>query len=433
MKIVTDVERTADGRVCARAIVAWEDRPRPATVVRFVSDAEGFGSSLGDAFVTACWVPALRFGERRIAVDRRVCPRLVDGLRAAGAIFRNWEAGIPDPPAIEAAPSAAAPTAPGRSAMFFTGGLDSLFLLHENRQTVPRDHPASFRDAVWVAGLDFSAPRSAPGVPAALPPDRIDPGLADLCRGAGAEPVAVSTNLLDLDHDFASFGRYWIGAALSGIAHLMSGRIDSASVASGWDLTRLMPWGTHPFLDPRYGSAAVAIRHENTGVPRLEKLTRLAREWPEALARIVVCNYRPAPPLPNCGRCYKCVETRTALEAIGSSADTFGPEPIAAGDVAAITVTSPYVDYWESLAARLRDRGRDELADAAREQIARARRHEAWEEGNLGWKGRLRRWDRRTLGGRAAAAYRFLRGSDSARAATAGSSPVPPGSLDGQK
>jgi hypothetical protein len=431
MKIITGIEPSA-GRACARALVTWEDSPRPSTVVRFASDAEGFGGSLGDAFVTACWIPALRFGERRIAVDRPVCPRLVDGLRTAAAIFHNWEAAIPDAPAIEAVRSAAAPVAPSQAAMFFTGGLDSLFLLHENRKTVPRDHPASFRRAIWAAGLDFSAAPPAPGSTAAPAPDPADPGLVELCRRAGAEPVAVSTNLLDLDHDFSSLGRYWIGAALSAIAHLMSARIASASIASGWDVTRLVPWGTHPFLDPRYGSAAVAIRHENAGVGRLEKLTRLAAEWPEALARIVVCNYRPVRPRPNCGRCYKCVETRTALAAIGFSADNFGPEPITAAEVASITVTSPYVDYWESLAALLRDRGRQDLANAAGDRVALARRHEAW-EADLGWKGLLRRWDRRALGGSAAGAYRRFRGSEFRRAANSGSSPVPPGSFDGQK
>jgi len=420
-----------DGRACARAVVEWEERQRPPTVVGVACDAEAFGGSPGDAFLTACFVPALRFGEKRIAVDRPVCPRLVDGLRTAAGIFRNWEAGLPDAPAIEAARAASLPPGPRRAALFFTGGLDSLFLLHENRRTTPRDHPASFRDSVWVAGLDFSAPAAAPEGPGPLPRGQGDPGLLDLCRSIGAEPVTVSTNLLDLDHDFASFGRYGIGASLAGIAHLMSARIHSASIASGWDIPRLIPWGTHPFLDPRYASAAVAIRHENAGVPRLEKLVRLAREWPEALARIVVCNYRPAAPVPNCGRCYKCVETRTALEAIGFSAETFGRAPVTPDEVAGITVTSPYVDYWESLAGLLRAGGKSDLADAARDRIARARRHQEWLE-DLGWKGRLRRWDRRVFGGRTGRAYRFLRGSGSRGRAT-GSSPAPPGSLDGQK
>lgn len=432
MKIVTDLGRE-DGRPSVRAVVAWEDRERPTTVVRFASDADGFGGSPGDALLAACWIPALRRGERRVAVDRPVCPRLVDGLITAAGIFRNWDSRVPDPPAIEAGRFPAAPSGARRAAMFFTGGLDSLFLLHENRKAVPSDHPASIRDAIWVAGLDFSAPPPAPEGSGALPPSAADPGLLGLCREAGAEPVGVSTNLLDLDHDFASFGRYWIGASLAGVAHLMNGRIHSASIASGWDIRRLIPWGTHPFLDPRYGSAAVGIRHENAGVTRLEKLTRLAREWPEALTRIVVCNYRPPAPEPNCGRCYKCVETRTALEAIGFSAASFGRAPVTPSDIAGITVTSPYIDYWESLAAMLRERGKNALAEAARDRVARARRHHAWIE-DLGWKGRLRRWDRHAFGGRAGAAYRRLRGSGSrATSGAAGSSPLPPGSLDGQK
>jgi len=430
VRISTEVGKEG-GRACARALVDWEDRPRPATVLRVACDADGFGGSPGDAFLAACFVPALRFGERRIAVDRPVCPRLADGLRTAAGIFRNWEPGLPGTPAIEAGRASPVPPGPRRAALFFTGGLDSLFLLHENRRTVPLDHPASFRDSVWVAGLDFSAPAPVAEGSQPLPGARTDPGLVDLCRGAGAEPVTVTTNLLDIDHDFTSFGRYGIGASLAAIAHLMSARIHSASIASGWDIARLIPWGTHPFLDPRYASAAVAIRHENAGVPRLEKLTRLVREWPEALARIVVCNYRPEGPFPNCGRCYKCVETRTALEAIGFPPETFGRARVAPADIAGITVTSPYVDYWEALAGLLRAGGKSDLADAARDRIERARRHQAWLE-DRGWKGRLRRWDRRVFGGRTGTAYRFLRGSGS-RGRARGSSPVPPGSLDGQK
>ena len=407
MKISTSFERGAGGESFARARVEWEDGGTPPRSVYFSSTTPfGEPDAAAEAFLTACFVPAMRHAERRVAVDGPVCPTLTEGLRTAAAMFRNWEPRLPAAPAIEARRAVSPPAPSGRAAIFFTGGIDSLYLLRQNRRTAPRDHPAFFRDALWVGGLDFSG--SLPDGDAARTRPPFDPGLAELCAGEGAEPIAISTDLLGLDPDLAALGRYWVGSALAAAAHLFRGRVESASLASGWDLRRLMPWGTHPFVDRHYGSASLAVRHENAGVSRFEKLRFLAEEWPEALRRAVVCNYRPGG-RPNCGRCYKCVETGTALAAIGFAGESFPAGTPLPESIAALSIAPPYVDYWESLIPLLRSRGLSALAEAAHASVARSRRNESWAAGR-GWKGRFRRWDRRLFAGAGSRGYAALRG-----------------------
>ena len=62
------------------------------------------------------------------------------------------------------------------------------------------------------------------------------------------------------------------------------------------------------------------------------------------------------------------------------------------------------------MAPHLRGRGRDDLAAAIESKLDESRRLQRW-HADAGWKGRLRRLDRRLLGGRLLAARRRLRRS----------------------
>jgi hypothetical protein len=54
--------------------------------------------------------------------------------------------------------------------------------------------------------------------------------------------------------------------------------------------------------------------------------------------------------------------------------------------------------FWRDLTEALETAGRPDLARATSRFLSRARRQRRWEE-ERGWKGRLRRLDRRYLGG----------------------------------
>jgi hypothetical protein len=74
--------------------------------------------------------------------------------------------------------------------------------------------------------------------------------------------IPLRTNIKQLDHD----EMFWIdefhGAALAATTHVFSQRFTLVSIASTYDIAGLQPLGSHPLLDPNYGSAGLEIRHE---------------------------------------------------------------------------------------------------------------------------------------------------------------------------
>ncbi|HET9796302.1 MAG TPA: hypothetical protein VFS34_17810 [Thermoanaerobaculia bacterium] len=406
--------RSSEDAIRVSATVVWEDSERPAREI-WAEVAPALGPALADeldGFAVAAAVTAQDHGERRLLVEGTLCPRLRDGLAAAVALLANWF-GTGSSPVIEASggPAPRFPADPPRAAVFLSGGLDSLFSIARNRDRYPAGHPASFRDAIVLDGYIF-----APADPSRRSEDywrRTRRATSALARAANLEPIFVRTNLRILDEGFTFFAAKYHSAALAAVAHLLSRRISSASIAADLDVAKLRPWGSHPVLDPLYSGSALAILHEGIEASRIEKAARIAA-WPEGLASLMVCTQGPLESGSlNCGRCEKCLRTLAAL----------GPSAAGAARFERADVTPAILDevdpglhawavagFWGDLAETFRARGRDDLAAAAAGLVRRARTAERWGL-HRGWKGALRRFDRRFLGSALLRASRRLRSS----------------------
>jgi hypothetical protein len=136
--------------------------------------------------------------------------------------------------------------------------------------------------------------------------------------------IPVYTNIRDLGpvNSKVFWEDFWInefmGATFAAVAHVFSKRFSVLSINSCHDIPNLMPYGSHPLLNPLYGSSDLRIRHEGFHLSRFEK-TRLISNWDLALQHLRVCNkteYYKFDSL-NCGKCEKCVRTMLALLALG--------------------------------------------------------------------------------------------------------------------
>jgi len=64
-----------NGRTRVVATVVWEDSDRPTHDLYFETEEE-FASALSlnpHAFLVGCIVPAMHFGEKRVAIDAEIC------------------------------------------------------------------------------------------------------------------------------------------------------------------------------------------------------------------------------------------------------------------------------------------------------------------------------------------------------------------------
>ncbi|MEX0880088.1 MAG: hypothetical protein WEF99_07400 [Thermoanaerobaculia bacterium] len=273
---------------------------------------------------------------------------------------------------VRAPVTAAAPPGPD-SGVFYTGGVDSSYVL---QQLHPR-----LRYAVFVEGFD-------------IPLEDVDrlrrarESLGATTAECGVEFVVVRTNLRAHPlFKLVRWGTNHIGA-LAAIAHALGSHVHTMYVAAS-DVPP--PWGSAPDLDAAWSSESVRIENFSAELSRLQRVASIAR-WERLRGRLRVCLALKTREL-NCGTCEKCIRTRMQLFVTGAphGLDSFRTGPSLRSAIGSLYSVSHEVEgQWREVAAALRDRRllkQVERALAGREQPL-------WRRGLR----RLRRVATRTLG-----------------------------------
>ena len=186
-------------------------------------------------------------------------------------------------------------------ALCFTGGVDSFFSLLGDAH-----HPTHL---LYVVGFDVPVDDQA----------RVD-DVTQLVRSVAAArelvPIIVRTDLRDHPH-FASISwEHTHGAALAAIGHLISSTVSTLVIPPSYAADRLVPWGSHPDLDPGWGiPRRLTIEHGDASGRRLDRVQAIARD-PLVHRHLRVC-WQNVGTDRNCGRCEKCVRTMAMLAGAG--------------------------------------------------------------------------------------------------------------------
>jgi hypothetical protein len=357
--------------------IEWEDVARaPETLyLEWRTDAAGVAAAVTpepDAALLMTYPLAMALGERRLVVEGMVSPRLADGSRAVMAMIARARSTL-HAVHLELTEGYAPVAAHDRvAAVCLSGGVDALAALQANLRDAPQDHPARFRLALFVFGLntyDHADGRVVPAREAAAweYADRLE----SFARSVGLSLVRVRTNLRTMYPSFESWISVTFDSHLAAVGQAMRTQIRSLGIgSSGAALTDGLP--QDPRLLPFHSTHAVDVYGTQNMVPRLEKLRALLA-WPEAMAQLRVCFLLdvPAPGTRNCGRCEKCV--RTMLQCIALGAEHSPPARGAFTqwvDVAAVDALTrgpkPPRGFYAALAPLLTAQGRADLAAAVR-------------------------------------------------------------------
>ena len=220
-------------------------------------------------------------------------PRIQDILHA----FSDGELSVV-PVEAETAPAARAPAGRGTAA-FFSGGVDAFYTVLE--------HEPELTHLVFLQGFDVIDASSPKGVAAAA-------GARTVAAALDKTLVEVETNVRLVCRRFGTGTTTW-GAALASVALLLQCELERILIAGSDSYATLVPWGSHPLLDPLFGTDALGIEHDGCEATRVQKVERIASS---ALARehLRVCPEQLAEL--NCGRCEKCLRTMTTLRLIGA-------------------------------------------------------------------------------------------------------------------
>ncbi len=414
---LTKSSGAAGTRIGAR--VTWEESDRGPLDLFFETGAE-FGEDLNpeaNAFLLAAIFPAFRGGERRLRIEGAICPRLSEGLETVMRLQNAWHGPGRLPVAIEPA-GGWRPALRGRdrAGLFLTAGVDSLHTLWWNRGNYPDDHPAAFRDAISIEAISFSEDTPSPRNLDVTRRQRR--AVAAIAAETRLTTILVRSNIRALEPDNDRVAEESFSCLLACVAHAFSRRLTAVSLAAGLDLGRIIPWGTHPLLDPNYCSSSLEFRQEGWTLDRLSKIRRIAG-WKAALENMMVCFEGPLPDGRfNCGRCEKCVRTMMGLLIAGKlDGATSFPTVAITPEVLDRLEMGYHLDFlpsfWAPFVEPLKARGREDLSRAVGRLVARSRRHQRWLD-ERDWKGRVRRFDRKHLGGVLLRASRRLRGGSAA-------------------
>jgi hypothetical protein len=369
---IEDLRKTETDKTAAiRATVRWEDCDQTEREV-FIETERRFSDDLSvhlQPFVVGCLIPALHFGERRLAVDGSLCPYLLEGLETVMALMQFWSGGRMFPLRIEAAGGDPAPEADTpRAGLFLSGGIDSLAALRLAMERYPEGHPARVRDALLVHGFDIGGVVERGAKYPVF--ERARTAMAPVAEEAGLEMIPVYTNIRHLCDDRDLWLDRFFGAVLAAVAHAFGRRMDLVYVGSSFDLPNLHPCGSHPLLDPEFSSYGLRIRHRDVSLSRMEKIEIVSR-WQQAFDNMRVC-LANVPDRLNCGRCEKCVRTMTGLAALGLLDKTaaFEGEDLTPAHFDGFSITiRGRESFYEEMLPLLRARGRDDIVSVIEKKL----------------------------------------------------------------
>ncbi len=295
------IEPRPEGRVRLLADVSYQRAKQNETIWFEVDDIFGSAISLDADPWICCLLPLAALWGEIIEVDAYGSRELVEHAYQISSVWRGWYPNLrPFNIAVKGFSDKQAPEA-GQSGVFFSGGVDSFFTaLHVANDTPPLD-----LIQVWGFDIPLSNRNARDGRYSRT---------QRLAQEWNKDLIEVATNLRLTMFRFANWGRLSHGCALAAVAHALSNRLNCILISASYDNRSLIPWASHPVIDPLLGSEKMRIIHYGAAFRRIDKIAFLTNHQ-IALDNLHVC-YKEGDDK-NCGVCEKCLRTMVALDLFG--------------------------------------------------------------------------------------------------------------------
>jgi hypothetical protein len=257
-----------------------------------------------EPFLAATLIPAMKLG-MPLHLNGSVSPKLSTELDRIQHVLHGFFPELHQT-VIVTKPSQSPAEAPDRKvACFFSGGMDSFYTCLKHQDEIDM--------LIFVRGFDIRSTDEDVW-------DHIAPSIRAAAHELGKPLLEVSTNiqlLTDLHFNWV----YTYGSAMASVALLLAPLFRKVYFASsGWTYKHLFPLGSHPLLDPLWSTEMVQIVHDGSEATKVDKAALVATSK-TALKYLRVCTKNRNEDLKhvyNCGRCEKCLRTKTTLYLVGA-------------------------------------------------------------------------------------------------------------------
>lgn len=261
-------------------------------------------SDTADPFVPALLLPCMAEGES-LEIGPVISERLYSSLSTVQTILSQWWPALKRVDVCARSVRSMAASSCLASAAFFSGGVDSFYTTLKHSRGARPPSASRLTHLIHMDGVEGPLESSSDSAP-------VREEIREVAGEYGLGTIFGRTNIRSIFP--LSWSSYYHGAGLASIGLSLSAGFSSILIPSTHSFRHLLPWGSHPLLDPLWSTEATEIIHDGCEVTRVEKTAMIARD-PVVLQHLRVCIRNAAGP-GNCGRCKKCARTMVTLAAM---------------------------------------------------------------------------------------------------------------------
>ena len=252
-----------------------------------------------ETFLAFTLLPAMKAGAD-LAIDRPMSGQMLRNVETIEDIFACWEPETFRRIAIRAHPTSPATRTDNESATFFSGGVDSFFTLLKHRDEITT--------LLIVHGFDIRLETT--GLSA-----QVSAAVRNVAAQLNKKVIEIHTNIRAFSDLHLGWEMYH-GSALAAVALTLSPLFSRIYVPATHTFCDLFPWGSHPLVDPLWGTDQLQIIHDGCEATRVDKVAAISTS-DVALKTLRVCWRNPEGAY-NCGQCDKCLRTMVNLYLAGA-------------------------------------------------------------------------------------------------------------------
>jgi len=232
----------------------------------------------------------------RIKVEGSVSKKLLRNIETIQDIFHCW---YPDFSKIQIDCQEYTDVSPAQSdkaASFFSGGVDSFYTLLKHRNEIT--------SLIFVHGFDISLGDTALR-------SKVSSRLEKASEEIGLPLIQVETNIRELLDRHLDWGKHYHGVAVASVALFLASQFGRIYIAASDDYAFLVPLGSHPLVDPLWGTENLEIIHDGCEVNRVQKIEAvISNKIVQNHLRVCWENRNGSY---NCGKCGKCLRVMANL------------------------------------------------------------------------------------------------------------------------
>lgn len=264
---------------------------------KFEKKYRNFIAADASPFAAALFIPSMKMGQDLI-IEGSISQKLQDGMQEIMGKMTSWNLGLKPISIIASEVKLDKAAAVGSDASFFSGGVDSFYTYLKRK-----DQAEKIDYLILANGFDISLD---------------NPGLwKQTCKTVNeivwnedVEVIKVESNIRELIEPVMVW-EYTHGGCLAALGLALRNNLKNIYIPSSLAIGQLMPYGSHPDLDPLWSTESLSFIHDGAEVKRVDKVKYIA-QIPLALKHLRVC-YINAKGKFNCGACDKCLRTMMSL------------------------------------------------------------------------------------------------------------------------